>query len=55
MDEMVTVTWKQYDREVKISAPAVTIDAVVEDLIKPLLLAAGFHPNTIKEYFDSEE
>ena len=32
-----------------------TIFAIVDELIKPLLLAAGFHPKSVAEAFGEEE
>ena len=32
-----------------------SLNEVMDDLIKPLLLAAGFHPGNIEEYFNGED
>ena len=28
---------------------------VIDDLVKPLLIASGFHPKTVEDYFNGDE
>jgi hypothetical protein len=42
---------------VSVSRPddTLTIDSVIEDLVRPALIAWGFHPDTVRGAFEQEE
>ena len=48
------ITLKHYDQEITIENEHddLSIDNIMQDLIRPLLLAAGFQPKSIAEYFE---
>lgn len=48
-----TITLKNEHGEYSVTVPGVELDMerVVEGLVKPLLLAAGYHYETLEEFF----
>ena len=54
---MTKVTLESWDSTITIETrdDGLTLEDLVENLIKPMLLAASYHPDTIKKYFDGED
>ena len=44
---------KEYWRRITVESNAVTIHEVMQE-VKGLLIAAGFHPDNLKEYIEDE-
>jgi len=47
-----TIDGKSYTYTAEIDTGEMEINNVMDELVKPLLLAAGFHPSTVEDYFD---
>lgn len=47
----------KYQKKVIIEQPFddLTIDDIIEELVKPILLAYGFHPDIVDGYFGVED
>ena len=52
VDTSVTLKTEYGDYSVSVKKTGLDIHEVMDELIKPLLLAAGYHPNNINDYFD---
>ena len=47
-----TIDGKSYAYTAEIDTGEMEINNVMDELVKPLLLAAGFHQSTVEDYFD---
>lgn len=56
-DGPLRLTFEQYGRTYQITLPFSDISAgdFIDELVKPVMLAAGFHPDAVRELLDEEE